>query len=315
MDLNDRSLEYCDEILPDDGSDLRVAISQADCGTRIVDCGVAVPGGLEAGRMLAEICLATLGNIELVPGRPEIWPGVAVSVSTDQPLAACMASQYAGWQLATDGFFGMGSGPMRAAAGKEPIFDSIGFREEAEEVIGVIESAKLPTVEICEKIASDCDVEPSEVTLLIAPTASLAGTIQVVARSVETALHKMHEMKFDLRRVIAGFGTAPLPPVAADDLSGIGRTNDAVLYAGEVTLWLTGDDASLEEIGPRIPSCASPDYGEPFASIFERYDHDFYKIDPMLFSPGVVTLVNLDTGRSWRFGELHAEVVQRSFGN
>ena len=315
MDLNDRTLEYCDEILPDDGSDMRVEISQADCGTRLVDCGINTRGGLETGRMLAEVCLATLGTIELVPCRADIWSGVAVTVSTDQPVAACMASQYAGWQITGDDFFGMGSGPMRAAAGKEAIFDDIGFREEADEVIGVIEAAKLPSGEVCEKIAAACEVEPGDLTLLVAPTASLAGTVQVVARSVETALHKMHELKFDLQRVVSGFGVAPLPPVAANDLAGIGRTNDAVLYGGEATLWVTGDDASLEELGPQIPSAASKDYGEPFAGIFARYEHDFYKIDPMLFSPAVVNLMNLETGKTWRFGELRRDVIERSFSN
>lgn len=315
MDLNDRTLEYCDEILPDDGRDMRIEISQVDGGTRLVDCGVNVRGGLEAGRMLAEICLATLGNIEFVPCRDDIWSGVAVTVSTDRPVAACMASQYAGWQITGDDFFGMGSGPMRAAAGNEEIFGDIGFREEVEEAVGVLEASKLPSAEVCKKIAAACNVDPGNLTLFIAPTASLAGTVQVVARTVETALHKMHELRFDLQRVVSGFGTAPLPPVAANDLAGIGRTNDAVLYGGEVTLWVTGDDASLEELGPQIPSAASKDYGEPFSGIFERYEHDFYKIDPMLFSPAVVNLMNLDSGKTWRFGELRGDVIERSFHN
>jgi len=315
VDLNDRTLEYCDEILPDDSGDMRVESLQADCGTRLIDCGIQTRGGLEAGRMLAEICLATLGTIELVPCRADLWSGVAVTVSTDQPIAACMASQYAGWQISGEDFFGMGSGPMRAAAGTEAIFDDIGFREKTEEAIGVIETAKLPGSDVCEKIAAACGVEPGDLTLLMAPTASLAGTVQVVARSVETALHKMHELKFDLHRVVSGYGSAPLPPVAANDLAGIGRTNDAVLYGGEVTLWLTGDDASLEALGPQIPSLSSKDYGEPFAGIFERYNHDFYQIDPLLFSPAVVTLNNLDTGKTWRFGELRGDVIERSFSN
>ena len=37
-------------------------------------------------------------------------------------------------------------------------------------------------------------------------------------------------------------------------------------------LCVTGDDASLETIGPQVPSSASRDYGEPFAAIFARYN-------------------------------------------
>src|SRR4029453_5758603 len=113
---------------------------------------------------------------------------------------------------------------------------------------------------------------------------SIAGTVQVVARTLETALHKMHAIGYEVRNVVSGIGSAPLPPVAADDLVGIGRTNDAVLYGGEVTLWVRDDDARLTEFGRKLPSSASSDFGEPFAAIFERYGRDFYKIDPLIFS-------------------------------
>jgi methenyltetrahydromethanopterin cyclohydrolase len=225
-----------------------------------------------------------------------------------------MAAQYAGWHIAADRYFAMGSGPMRAARGREELFDSIGHRESAEEVIGVLESSQIPPDEVCAEIARQCGVKPGRLTLLVARTASLAGTIQVVARSVETCLHKLHELNFDLTCVASGHGIAPLPPVAADDLVGIGRTNDAVLYGGQVFLWVRGDDQQLKEVGPRIPSSSSPDHGVPFAEIFERYERDFYRIDPLLFSPAVVTVNNLTSGSSFRFGQLCPDVIRGSFG-
>ena len=63
-------------------------------------------------------------------------------------------------------------------------------------------------------VAERAGVAPAELTLLFAPTASLAGGVQIAARIVETALHKLHELDFDVRRVVSGFGTCPLPPVA-----------------------------------------------------------------------------------------------------
>ncbi len=224
-----------------------------------------------------------------------------------------MASQYAGWQIARDDFFAMGSGPMRAAAGGEDLYETIGLRESPTEAVGVLETRQIPTAGVCHYVAEKCRVEPARLTLLAAPTASQAGTVQVVARSVETALHKLYELQFDLSRVESGFGVAPLPPVAGDDLAALGRTNDAILYGAEVTLWVRGDDASLEALGPKIPSNASADHGAPFAEIFARYDRDFYKIDPLLFSPAAITLMNHDTGRTFRFGKLAPEVVERSF--
>jgi len=312
MKLNELALRRCERMI-ERATPLRIAVVHDETGVRIVDCGVHALGGLETGLALAEVCLADLGTVALVPGDPDIWSGPAVTVRTDQPVAACLASQYAGWQVGGEDFFAMGSGPMRALRAREALFDDIGFRQEADTAVGVLEASKTPRDDVCHLIANECRVAPERVTLLVAPTSSLAGTIQVVARSVETALHKLHELGFDLTRVLAGFGSAPLPPVSASDIQGIGRTNDAVLYGGAATLWVTGDDDSLAEVGPRIPSSASQDHGRPFSELFAEYDHDFYKIDPMLFSPAVVELINVSTGRSFRFGEMRPKVLRRSF--
>jgi len=310
--LNERAATLCEQLLADRQA-LGIAASRLSCGTQVIDCGASVPGGLEAGRRLAEICLSGLGQVRFVPAATEMETALAVLVTTDQPQAACMASQYAGWQLARDKFFAMGSGPMRAAAGKEELFDTIGLRERPGRAVGVLETRKYPPDELCVEIAAACGVGADKLTLLVAPTASMSGTIQVVARSVETALHKLFELGFDLSCIESGAGVAPLPPVSADDLVAIGRTNDAILYGGEVTLWVRADDKELEAVGPHVPSGASADFGEPFAAIFERYQRDFYKIDPHLFSPAVVTLANRNTGRSFRFGHTLPRVIHQSF--
>jgi methenyltetrahydromethanopterin cyclohydrolase len=314
MHLNDRALKRCESLIAESTSH-RVALLRDETGARIIDCGVHVPGGLRAGLVLAEICLADLGQVTLAPpSGVSQWPLPRIMVSTDHPVAACLASQYAGWQVAGEKFFAMGSGPMRAARGREPILDTIPYRERAASAVGVLESGKLPHVEVCQQLAKECSVETEQLTLLVAPTSSLAGTVQVVARSVETALHKMHEIGFDLSCLVSGFGTAPLPPVARDELQGIARTNDAILYGGEVTLWVRTSDEILTELGPRVPSSSSSDHGRPFLEIFEQYHRDFYQIDPLLFSPAVVTLNNLETGNSFRFGETRFELLRRSCG-
>jgi methenyltetrahydromethanopterin cyclohydrolase len=207
----------------------------------------------------------------------------------------------------------MGSGPMRAAAAREQLFVDINYREKPSSCVGVLESGKLPDAAVCRDIAEKCGVEPADLTLLVAPTRSLAGTVQVVARSVETALHKLHELKFDLNRIESAWGQAPLPPPAKNDLAAIGRTNDAILYAGHAVLYVRGDDRSLEEIGPKLPSSSSKDYGKPFAETLAAVDYDFYRVDPLLFSPAMVTLVNLDTGASFRFGQFDWPVIAKSF--
>jgi methenyltetrahydromethanopterin cyclohydrolase len=149
--------------------------------------------------------------------------------------------------------------------------------------------------------------------LAIAPTTSIAGTAQIVARSLETALHKLSELKFELGEILSGSGVAPLPPPATTTVQGIGRTNDAILYGGCVTLWVDSDPAQVAEIGPRIPSSTSTDYGRPFAETFQSANFDFYKIDPHLFSPAQISFINLRDGTKQTFGSLAPEILERSF--
>jgi methenyltetrahydromethanopterin cyclohydrolase len=311
--LNERAYRLTN-LSHDDKESLRVASSITPGGTVVFDFGVSAPGGLEAGRRLAEVCLAGLADVQFGRADAALGGGLAVEVVTDHPVAACMASQYAGWEIKSGGYFAMGSGPMRAAARREPLFDKIGYHETAPHCVGVLESSKLPPDAVCLEIAEKCGVGPQNLKLLVARTRSLAGTVQIVARSVETALHKLHELGFDITRVQSAHGTAPLPPPAKDDLAAIGRTNDAILYGGKVMLFVRGDDASIEAIGPQAPSCASRDHGRPFAEVFAGYNHDFYRVDPLLFSPAAVTFCNLDSGRSFLYGRVEPDVLRQSCG-
>ena len=313
MPLNERALRLADHIAATAAA-LRVAVSTTPSGTRLIDCGIAVPGGLQAGLAMARVCLAGQAEVTLTPGQFDDLPCPFVQVFSDHPVLACMASQYAGWQVSVGKFFAMGSGPMRAAYGKEDLFEQIPGREQASAAVGVLETHKLPGDEVTAYLAERLNLPPNKLTLLAAPAASQSGNIQVVARSLETALHKLYELQFDLGQVVSGFGTAPLPPVATDFLGAIGRTNDAILYGGQVVLWVQADDEQLAAIGPQVPSSDSPDHGAPFAEIFERYERDFYRIDPLLFSPARIVFQNLRTGKSHAFGRIEREVLRRSFG-
>jgi methenyltetrahydromethanopterin cyclohydrolase len=310
--LNERAQRQAD-YLAANAAALRITVQTTSKGTRLLDCGVQAPGGLHAGLGLARVCLAGQAEVTLVPGDVEGIPCPLVQVASDHPVAACMASQYAGWQISVGKFFAMGSGPMRAAYGKEELFQHIPGKEQAPVAVGVLETRKLPDEAVVGYLADCLKLPAGKITLLAAPAFSLAGTLQVVARSLETTLHKLHELDFDLGQVASGFGVAPLPPVGKDDLTAIGRTNDAILYGGRVILWVRADDDLLAEVGPKVPSSASSDHGAPFAEIFERYERDFYKIDPMLFSPAQVVFQNLETGRSHAFGQVEPGVMRRSF--
>ncbi len=299
-------------------SDLRVGVAEIG-GASILDCGVNETGSLQSGLLLAQLCLGGHADVSLAPAEADMITDTAVMVRTDRPIAACLGGQYAGWPVSVGKFFAMASGPMRMLRGREEMLQHLDLLTPADAdsvAVGVLESDRLPDAETIAVIAADCGVPAERVCLGIAPVTSIAGCVQVVARSIETALHKLHALDFDVTRVASATGVAPLPPCAkpGDTVGGIGRTNDAMLYGAKVSLWIDANDESIDAVAAKIPSSSSSDYGQPFAKIFKQYDYDFYKVDPMLFSPAVVTIHSLTSGRTWRRGKLALDILRTSFG-
>jgi methenyltetrahydromethanopterin cyclohydrolase len=310
--MNGRAWAIADECVTRAG-EMRLGVHTLSRGARVIDAGVSAQGGFAAGRALAEMCMGGLGHVEFasLPIDGEMWPGV--QVWTDHPAEACMASQYAGWMINPDGFFAMGSGPLRAKARVEgELFRKLGYAEDTSRGVLVLEGRTLPTDGVAAWVGAKAGVDPSGLTFAIAPTASIAGGVQVVARVVETGLHKMDALGFDVRRVVCAMGTAPLPPVAKSDICAVGRTNDCVLYGGQARYTVRADDEEVAALAERLPSSASADYGTPFAEVFSRYDNDFYKIDPMLFCPAEVWLTSATSGRTFHGGRVNAGVLRAS---
>jgi methenyltetrahydromethanopterin cyclohydrolase len=292
---------------------LRIRTDRLPSGARVIDAGVQVDGGIGAGLALSRICMGGLGQVACTPVQIGRQSYAGLIVWTDHPAISCMASQYAGWAVSVGKFFAMGSGPLRAHARVErELFEKLGYEEQADEGVLVLEGRTLPTDEVARWVADKARLEPARLTFVVAPTASLAGGVQISARIIETGLHKMETLGFDVRRVVSALGSAPLPPVAKNDLRAIGRTNDCILYGGQARYTIRAGDSELESLAEQVPASASRDYGTPFYEIFQRYGGDFYKIDPLLFSPAEVWLTSTETGRTFHAGRLNPEVLEAS---
>jgi len=291
-----------------------VAVTRLANGARLVDAGVAASGSIEAGRLYAECCLGGLGRV--VVGSMSLGGATILEarVAVDHPLVACMASQYAGWRIQVGKFFAMGSGPARALVAAEPLFEKYPLKSRSDATVLLLETSALPGPEVAEHVASRCGLSAERLTLIAASTGSLAGCTQIAARSVETTLHKLLELGFDLKTIVSGAGTCPIAPGTPDGLAAIGRTNDAVLYGSRVSLWTRTTDEAIESVVDRVPSSSSRDYGRPFRDLFKERGGDFYAIDPLLFSPAQVTLVNASTGRTFSSGRVDEGMLRTSFG-
>ncbi len=294
---------------------LRVHVSTGSQGESLIDLGGAVPGCLEAGRMLGEVCMGGLGTVQITTSSGlQNWP-LGVVVHATNPVISCLGSQYAGWTITDEasGFFALGSGPARALARVEDIYKELGYADSSDTTALVIEGDKAPPAAVIAKVAEACGIKPSGLTILFAPTWSLAGGVQIASRVLEVAIHKAHALHFALDNILDGTGTAPIAPPFPDFVKAMGRTNDAIIYGGRIHLFVKGSDDEAKRLADGLPSSSSTAYGKPFADIFSEVNGDFYKIDAMLFSPAAVTVSNVETGKSFHAGKVAPEIVDASF--
>lgn len=312
VSVSARAQRIVDQMVADAGA-LRCVVSVGEAGEQRIDCGAATPGGLEAGRRLGEICMGGLGTVRITSNSGDAnWP-LGVVVHSTNPVIACLGSQYAGWTISEGSFFALGSGPARAMSRVEKLYEELGYADKAERTALVIEGDNAPPSEVAANVAKACGIAPDKLSILYAPTGSLAGTVQIAARVLEVALHKAHELHFPLEHIVDGYGVTPIAPPVPDFIKAMGRTNDAIIYGGRVQLFVRGTDDAARDLAEKLPSRSSPAYGQPFAEIFAAVAGDFYKIDPMLFSPARVTVSNLETGQSFHGGALAPEIVDASF--
>ena len=305
------------ESLLDRADQLNIGIHITDGGAKIIDAGINYDGCLESGRLITEICMGGLGRVDLtMTSNTENWP-LTINVHSTNPVISCLASQYAGWNLSfvkeEDNFNALGSGPCRALALKEELFKDLDYSDKFYSTVVVLEVDRNPPQEIIDKITTDCGISEKNLTIILTPTKSLSGSVQVVGRVLEVGMHKLHEIGFPLDKVVDGFGSAPIPPPAPDFLIGMGRTNDAILYGGIVHLFVDVADDEAFELAKRLPSSTSSDYGKPFADIFKEYKFDFYKIDKLLFSPAKVIVSTIKTGKTFTQGSTNIELIEKSF--
>jgi methenyltetrahydromethanopterin cyclohydrolase len=276
------------------------------CGTWVIDAGINCHGGLLAGQIMAEAGIAGLGSVRVEQSSLLDIPWPWVTIDTDQPLLGCFLCQSANWPVKKDEFFAMGSGPACLLNADLKIGQAFGYIEKSDHAVLVLETRSIPDDDVCTFIAEKCGVDPKNLVILVAPTSCLSGSVQIAARSLETGLHKLHQLGFDLSKIKSGMGRCPISAPTGDDFTALGRTNDMVFFAAQVWMAVTKtEDTQLAEIAAKMPSCSSPAYGKPFLEILKQAG-DFYAIDPGLFAPAEVTLTSIETGHIYHGGGMDA---------
>ncbi len=293
-----------------------VHASKTGAGATVIDAGVNVPGGFQAGKMLTELCLGGAGKarVDFRAYGDLMFP--SITVSTDHPAVAALGSQFAGWRIKEpDGSVAIGSGPARALALKpKDVYAEIGYKDSSDKAVLTLESNALPSDALIEKVTNACGVKAENLIVVVAPTASIAGLTQVTGRIVEVGIHKLRTLGLSPNLVRYACGYAPIPPLGRDFEVAMAQTNDAILYGGTVYCTVDcEDEVELQRIVEQAPSVKSKDYGKPFLQIFKEADRDFYKIDHNLFAPATLIINNARTGKVFRAGKLNAAALKESF--
>jgi methenyltetrahydromethanopterin cyclohydrolase len=313
LSVNELALPVVKELV-DHCQRLGIIVEKTAQGTTIIDAGSECRGGLVAGKLITEVCMGGLGGADITNVSLDDLVLPAISVYTDSPAVSLLGSQFAGWRISVGRYTAMGSGPARALSLKpRDLFDRIDYRDSFHEAVIVLEASTRPNEEAVAQIAEDCHVSSDKLYVILVPTQCLAGSTQIAGRVAETGLHKMTELGFDPKRVISGYGVAPIAPVHPKMSRAMGRTNDMIIYGGKAYFTVEAeDDEALKMLVEKVPSSTSRDYGRPFADIFRAAGHDFYKIDSSLFAPATITVSNKSTGSTFTAGRVNSDVLRLS---
>ncbi len=310
LSVNELALDVVEDML-DYEEELNVRSRKFSNGATVIDCGVNVKGGYDAGIMFVQICMGGLAGVNIQVDEINGIPIPFVWVYTDHPALACLGCQKAGWKIELDNFKAIASGPARALALKpRETYELIDYEDDTDYAVIVLETDTLPNAEVMEYIARECDVDVEETYAVVAPTRSLVGSIQISARVLETALFKMVQLGYDPKLVRNAIGRAPIAPIMGDNVRAMGATNDSIIYYGSAILTVD----RYEEVLENLPSEKSSAYGKPFYEIFKEAGYDFYRIDPNVFAPAKVVINDSSTGKTYVHGKLNGEILLKSYG-
>ncbi|MEM1900985.1 MAG: methenyltetrahydromethanopterin cyclohydrolase [Candidatus Nezhaarchaeales archaeon] len=312
LSVNRLAMRIVQELM-DEQEEYKVKVEKLACGATVIDTGLEALGGYLAGIKLTEICLGGLAKCWLIY---QAYGGLelpAIVVATDHPAVSLLGCQLAGWMVRVGDFFAPSSGPARALALKpKKVFEKIGYKDVHNEAVIVMETTKKPTDEVAKKVADECKVSPQNLYIVLTTTASMAGSVQVSGRVVETGLYRLEYLGLDPNKVIFASGSAPVMPPHPDVGVSTAREEDALLYGGVGCYIIDEEDSKLMEYVTKAPATAWPDYGKTSYEALKAVNFDWSKLDPSFFTIGKFVVTSKRSGNTYIGGKIEPEILRRS---
>ncbi len=286
-------------------------------GGTVVDMGLETPGGWLAAKLFIDATIAGLGRVDYGRFQHGSIDLPAIEVYIDRPQIACLSSQFSSWPMAKKDIPGyirpMGSGPARALAQNDFAVKVWDYVDVHHETVFGLQAEALPDEAFVDEIAAACGIAPENIYLLVVRTGSLAGSIQVCSRTIETSIWRLHVKGFDIKKVISGMGSCPIAPPVKDECRAMVRVNAAVLYGGIVRYVVDCTDAEIEAVIDKLPTQSARRYGYSFAKMLEEGERDIFKTDKDIHGVAIFEIMNYATGSVFKAGEIREEYLKEIF--
>lgn len=314
--INDEALEIISPIL-DAPEHYQAKIIKSDIGATIIDMGLSVDGSWRGGKLW--VLAAHGGMADVNYGRMSILDLElpTVDVMVDDPMLSVVACQAGAWKLGKGEFSPVGSGPARLKARADRFARLVEYEDPSNHALLQLQMNRLPDDATLQFVADACGIPASNLVVMVAPSASIVGTIQVVGRSFEQAIISLgRNTDFDLSTCAYGYGRAPIPPVINDEVLAMGRINDALVYGSFTSMWVRyPDDDELRQITNNMSfsNQAGEDYGKGYAEIYDTYGRSLFNIPARLDSPAKIMMTNLLTGKVTIAGRIDEKQLYDSF--
>jgi methenyltetrahydromethanopterin cyclohydrolase len=316
--VNQAAMKIVHEKILPNIEQLNCAVVRLGNGATVIDMGLHAPGGWQAGKLFTEVALGGLAYVRFGRFSAGEINLPSIDVYIDHPQIACISSQFSSWKmppgyLGDDGIPPLGGGPARAIARNDIFSQAWGYQDMHHETVLGVQISEMPDEAFAQHVADACKVRVENVYLLVAKTGSLAGMIQICSRSVETSIWRLRKKGLDLKKIIAGMGSCPIPPPTWDEHIAMDRVNTAVIYGGSARYLVDANDEEVEAIIGKLSISSSDCYGEHFMQIYEDSGRDIFKIEKDINTISVFDITNLATGRTFREGVIREDMLTASF--
>lgn len=239
--LNHVAVELVDEAI-DYAAELNVNVTHVENDATIIDCGVGIDGGIEAGMLFTEIQTGGLGRIHSRLDSISGVPWTCIEFACDHP-ERLIAVQRPAQVLDHDGFTGVISGPVQLLLGEEVR----SVEEEFDFTVVTCYSDELPTAATARRIAEMTGTPQSGVFFVVCSFDSLSSRVSLAASMSCDVLSAVRTRGIEASDMLGITTRAPIPPNLSTTPVVV-TANDAIRHGGTGQVMVTNRGAREEAV-------------------------------------------------------------------